>query len=80
MDALILTDSQGRAHPLMGVYSRRMAAAFEQSMLSGHCKLMRLLDGMHTVRISLPQHIDERVLSNVNTPQEYAQLRAAGLS
>jgi len=76
MDALILTDSTGRAQPLMGVYSRRMADAFEKSILSGHCKLMRLLDGMNTEMITLPAHMDERVFRNVNTPEEYVRLRA----
>lgn len=76
LDAVILVDSTDRAQPLMGVYSKRIVPALEEGILSGRCKLMRLLDGLSTKVIRLPEDMDERVFRNVNTPEEYAQLKA----
>lgn len=79
LDALILLDSTGRAQPLMGVYSKRLAGLLEESIMNGHCKLMRILESVKTKQITLPAHMDERVFSNVNTPEEYAKLKAGEL-
>lgn len=72
-DAVISVTSDGRIHPLCGVYRRSILPVLESRILSGQNQMMKLLDKLHVTYLSLPLSMEIQVL-NINTPKEYQNL------
>ena len=75
-DCCIMT-SGGRVHPLCGAYAKSVAPVIEEQIAAGQYKLSEVLHRVRTKYVPLEYtRFDDRVLENVNTPQEYAHLFA----
>ena len=70
LDALVLTDRDGRAQPLSGVYARSCLPVLEEHLRAGKLKIMWMLEEMKLCKIMLPQHLSAQVFENLNTPQD----------
>lgn len=77
LDAIILVGENGKVHPLMGVYSRRCLPALKAHLQDRRFKLMRMLEELNTLELALPPGIPQRVLDNLNTPQDLARFLKA---
>ena len=75
LDALVLADSTGRLHPLCGVYHRRALAAIRRQLEQGQRRVLDLLP--HLRWASLSGEIPDRVLYNLNTPEDLLRLQAS---
>ncbi|MDR1130940.1 MAG: molybdenum cofactor guanylyltransferase, partial [Oscillospiraceae bacterium] len=76
-DAVVPVTRDGREQPLCAVYSKRTAGILEARLAKGDCSIMNALEEMKVKRVSLRHsaYADaEKILSNVNTPEEYAAL------
>jgi molybdopterin-guanine dinucleotide biosynthesis protein A len=63
---------EGRSEPLAAIYSQALLPKIEALLAEGDYKLSRLFDGStHYVDFA-----DEGCFFNVNTPQEWARLKA----
>lgn len=71
LDALVLMDRDGRAQPLTGVYSKSCLPVLEEHLKTNRLKIMWMLEEMKLKRISLPDHIAQKVFRNLNTKEEY---------
>lgn len=72
-DALILRDSAGKAHPLMGVYSRRCLEQLEAHLSQERYKLMLMLSHLRTRELTLPDTLSQSVFENLNTPEDLSR-------
>ena len=72
LDALVLADSGGRLHPLCGVYHRRALPAIRRQLERGERRVLDLL--LHLRWDSLSGEIPDRVLYNLNTPEDLLRL------
>jgi len=76
-DACILKRGKKGMEPLYAVYGARCGAAAEACLSQGKKSFFEMLDGLQ-VRYVLPEELPEfdldRILTNVNTPEEYAAL------
>ena len=70
LDALVLTDRDGRAQPLSGVYARSCMPVLEEHLKSGKLKIMWMLEEMKLRKIMLPEYLSAQVFENLNTPQD----------
>lgn len=63
-----LVDTNGRVHPLVGVYTREAGACFQQALAQGQRRLMTVLETlpMQYLPCSAPH-----ALTNINTPEQY---------
>lgn len=77
-DALIFIDDTGRAHPLMGVYSKSCLPALDEHLSQGRFKMMQMLEGMRLKKLTLPVQLSQHVFDNLNTPQELEAYRTEG--
>ncbi|WP_230398620.1 molybdenum cofactor guanylyltransferase [Novisyntrophococcus fermenticellae] len=74
-DCLILT-SEGRIHPLCGIYKKTLLPAFEEMRKKEIHKIRLLFDHVKTVYVDLEDlGFSEKYLDNINTQQEYESLR-----
>lgn len=70
MDALILTDRQGRPEPLFGIYAVSCIPVIEKHLHAGAYRLGFLLENLNTCYLPLPSVFSPHVLFNINTPQD----------
>ena len=73
VDAVVLRSSQ-KLQPLCGLYARSCVSVLEQRMSRGQYSMMGLLENISTLIVSSTTNNDDELL-NINTPQEYAELR-----
>lgn len=73
-DAVILEDENGRAHPMMGVYAKSCLPALTAHLEERRFKIMMMLANLRVRRVRLPESIPQRVMNNLNTPEDYATL------
>ena len=74
-DAVVPVTPDGRMHPLCAVYRKELAALLEARLLAGN---RRLMDALSACRLR-PVPVDgafARMLTNVNTPEDYQALLA----
>lgn len=76
LDAVILCGENGKKHPLMGVYAKSCLLSLTEHLEAGRFKLMRMLDTLRTLEITLPPEIPQSVFDNLNTPEDLAKFRA----
>ena len=77
-DALVLTDSAGRVHPLCGIYARSLLPRVEEMLKSGERRIMDLLSRSRTRFLSPVDASSDIIFFNMNTPEDYSE--ATGLS
>ena len=70
LDALVLADSAGRLHPLCGIYHRRALPAIRRQLERGERRVRDLLPQLRWA--SLCGQVPDRVLYNLNTPEDLA--------
>ena len=75
LDVVILRGENGKTHPLMGVYAVSCLPALTEHLEAGRFKLMRMLDTLRTLEITLPPEIPQSVFYNLNTPEDLARFR-----
>ena len=75
-DALVLSDSTGRLHPLCGVYHRRALPVIRRQLERGERRVSDLLP--HLRWACLSREIPDRVLYNLNTPEDLLRLGSGG--
>ena len=75
LDALVLADSGGRLHPLCGVYHRRALPAIRRQLEQGEWRVLDLLPHLRWARLS--GVVPDRVLYNLNTPEDLLRLSNA---
>ena len=74
-DLLVCRDRQGGVHPLCGVYTKNCLPAIESLLSSGERRVRRVLDLVPATVLSLADTpFPDRLLFNVNTPQELETL------
>ncbi len=79
-DACVIKRWDGRPEPAFGVYRRSCLSAVEQCLREGRRAFRGMLDRIRVQWISeeeLEEFPLERLLQNVNTPEEYGAARAA---
>lgn len=69
-NAVMLVGRDGRDQPLCGIYAKSCLPVLEAHLRAGRFKMMRMLEEMNVRRMALPEHIEERVFENLNTPQD----------
>lgn len=76
-DAFIPQTADGKVHPLLAIYHKRILPQVEESLDQGHYKMMRFLDQLKVKHIDVNEKIFDvkRILSNVNTPEEFQRLK-----
>ena len=83
VDVAVPRSSRGR-HPLCASYSRRVADHLRARIDSGDLRVLDALDGLEVRELGpdelAPFDPDGLLLFNVNTPDDYAKARAAGLT
>lgn len=73
-DAWVFRDEE-RVHPMCGIYSRRVLPAAQQMIAEDRHRLMDLLSRVRTRYVEIGR-FGGKALSNINTPEEYAELAA----
>ena len=65
-----------RVEPLMAVYDCALAGEAERLLNSGNTSMMQLLSSAPLTRYAY--RMDEFLLTNCNTPEDYARILACG--
>ena len=74
-DAACWRTADGRLQTTYGWYSVRCADVFERDLRLGRKKLMKALDNVRLSIADTSEHdIDDRIFTNVNTPEDYSRL------
>ena len=73
-DAWVFRDEE-RIHPMCGIYSRRVLPAAQQMIAEDRHRLTELLSRVRTKYVEIGE-FGREALSNINTPEEYAELVA----
>lgn len=77
-DAVLPTWPDGKVEPLAALYdTQAYARGAAAALAAGRRKVTAALDGLDVLAYAVRSE-DEIALLNVNTPQDYAQLRASG--
>lgn len=76
-DAIVPISKDGHMHPLCAVYKKSAAEIFEKQILLQRYKIIDAYEFMKVRYIPLDEEkAPEKYLFNVNTPQEYAELKS----
>ncbi len=74
-DALVCRDRAGGLHPLCGVYRKNCLPAIDAMLSGGDFRVRRVLERVNSGEFLLNgTPFPDRVLTNVNTPEELARL------
>ena len=69
--------SDGRVHPLCGIYSRTALPVAEKMIAEGKYRMMELLSRVRTRYVDLSgSGLAGEALANINTPEDYARITA----
>lgn len=72
---VLLTQSQNRLHPLLGLYRRQTQPVWEEAFASKQFRLMAVLDKLR-VQVAPESLLDPWTTYNANTPEEYERALA----
>ena len=72
-DAVIAVSSDGKYHPLCGVYKKDLYKPMEEYLKEDNNRMMAVLKNSHTKYYQLNE-VFSKQLANVNTKEEYGQL------
>ena len=70
IDAVIAVTTDGRKHPLCGVYRKSVLPILEEQILSDNNRMMAALDKMNVEYVCLDSKNSQQ-LKNINTPEDY---------
>lgn len=74
--ALVLSDLGGKFSPLGGIYSKKLLPYIEELIQNEHYRLGKLLKISGAAILPIAETpFSETILSNINTPEEYAMLK-----
>ena len=73
LDALVVQTTNGRIHPLCGVYHTRVLPVIRQMLEKDNCRLMGLLDQLQVCYLQLDDKMAKQV-TNVNTREDLQKL------
>jgi len=74
-DAVILKETDGRIHPTCGIYRKSAVNVFEQQILDGNYRMMRVLDRLRVKYVTIDPQTGSRQLKNINTPEDLRELK-----
>ncbi len=74
-DAVIAKTEDGRIHPMCAVYRKKIATILEEQILSGNNRIMSAFERLQVKYVSIDLEKDAQQLLNVNTPQDYSELK-----
>lgn len=74
-DAVIVKDTDGRIHPVCGIYKKTAADVIEQQLLAGNYRMMHVLDRLRITYVVPDDPMKEKQLSNINTPEDLRMLK-----
>lgn len=73
--AIAIRDRSGRLHPLCGVYQKEAAAVIRGALMQDERRMIRVFRELKGLELSLAEtDFTDRILSNVNTPEELETL------
>lgn len=68
--ALLLLDRNGRAYPLCAIFRKSCLPIVREHVKADKLKAMPMMDSLGAFRMILPERFSERVLTNLNTPED----------
>lgn len=74
IDAVILKED-GRIHPTCGIYRKSAVNIFEQQILEGNYRMMRVLDRLRVKYVTIDPQTGSWQLKNINTPEDLRELK-----
>ena len=74
-DVMVCRDSDGRVHPLCGIYRKRILSRVEGQLQNGKRKIMMLLEEVNCAFFDVEKYLPEEVLCNMNTPEDYCKFQ-----
>lgn len=73
--AIAIRDRSGRLHPLCGVYRKEAGGMIHDALMQDERRMIRVFRELQGKELSLAEtEFPDRLLSNVNTPEEMASL------
>ena len=72
-DAVIAVSSDGKYHPLCGVYKKELYKSMEEYLIEDNNRMMAVLKNLNTKYFQLDD-VSSKQLANVNTKEEYGQI------
>lgn len=73
--AIAIRDRSGRLHPLCGVYRKEAGSMIHDALMQDERRMIRVFRELQGKELSLAEtEFPDRLLSNVNTPEEMASL------
>lgn len=74
-NAIAIRDRSGRLHPLCGVYHKETASVIHEALMQDERRMIRVFRALRGLEFSLAEtDFPDRILSNVNTPEELDSL------
>lgn len=74
-NVIILSDRNGRVHPLCGYYSKSTMPVLKKQILQGDFRMRNALRELRVKEVSLKHSVyPDETVANINTPEEYALL------
>ncbi len=74
-DAVVPTTADGRVHPLCAVYHCRALPTLQEHLKRGDLRLQSALSDLQVLYVDVKETtFTDKLLRNINTPQEYAAL------
>ena len=77
-DVIIVRDSTGGLHPLCGIYRKRTLPVIEDCLRNDQRKILKFVHQVSWKYLDIDGRISDRVLFNMNTPQDYQAASATG--
>lgn len=75
IDGVVFCDKNNKLYPLGAIYSKNVLPIIEEMIYKKYYKLSYLIEKSNFVKINIEKtDINLKVLSNINTPQEYDSL------
>ena len=70
VDAVIVVTSDGKIHPLCGIYRKEQYTSMEEKLLQNNNRIMAILEEKNIKYVELDEE-DSRCLENINTKDDY---------
>lgn len=75
--AVISLSSEGKWHPLLGLYHKKALIAMEKALKNNNLRLISLLEELRVKKVHLQEagFMAEKILMNINTPKDYRRMK-----
>lgn len=74
VDAVIAVTADGRKHPLCGIYRKSVLLVLEEQILNGNNRMMAALQKIQVEYVCIDFQNSQQ-LKNINTPEEYLEIK-----